>query len=93
MKLVHGRLGYMGWLHTGRKKGETGYYGQEGQFSSQIFERSQKPTWHGGQRLPIHRLFGPAIVDMISTSDFQVFLSSSKNWASILNTLDRNYAP
>lgn len=90
MKLVHGKLGYMGWLHTGRKRGELGYYGQANLFSSKIFERNQQETWSGGERLPVHQLFGPSVTDLIQTKEIQNVINHSENLRNIDKILLRN---
>ena len=49
MKLVHGRLGYMGFLQS---------------TYDMIFERKQKATWIGSTRAPISRLYGLSFSQM-----------------------------
>ena len=83
----------MGWLHTGRKRHEEGYYGQSSSagLSAQIYERNQRATWENGVRLPFHRLYGPAVSDLVQspevTKAIDRFLQSStlpeEIWASI----------
>ena len=66
-KLVHGvmkPIPFMGWLHTGRRQGT-------GRFSAHIFERNQKETWSGGQRLQIHALWGPSITQLLQTVEMK----------------------
>ena len=48
-KLVHGRLGYMGFLQSGH---------------DMIFERKQSKTWIGHSRAPIQRLYGLSFSQM-----------------------------
>lgn len=83
MKLVHGKLGYMGWLHTGRRSGQVGYNGQTNKFSSKIFERNQQATWADGQRLPIHQLFGPSLVQLLKTPEVQNVIANSASLRKI----------
>lgn len=68
--LVNGQR-LKGFLHTGRKRGELGFDGQSNQFSSRIFVRNQQPTWHNGQRLPIHALWGPSLLNLLETKELQ----------------------
>ena len=70
-KLVEGVQGFKGWLHTGRRRGAVGFYGQRNLFSAHIFERNQKKTWSGGQRLPVHALWGPSITQLLQTVEMK----------------------
>ena len=67
---VEGRKNYKfgGFLHTGRKRGEVGTLGQTNSFYSKVFERSQKQTWDGKTRAPIHALYGASFVALIRSS-------------------------
>ena len=77
-KTVNGKLGFKGWLHTGRKKGELDFYGNVGKIlSANIYERDQQPTWENGERLPIHRLFGPSIAQLTQTKEIQAVIDKS----------------
>lgn len=69
-RTVQGRAGfkYKGFLHTGRK----------GAFSSSVFERQQKATWSGGQRLPIHKLYGASLVRLLHSHEIQALLKETK---------------
>lgn len=49
MKLVHGKLGFMGFLQSEHEA---------------IFERKQKNTWFGKTRAPITELYGPSFAEM-----------------------------
>ena len=85
-KTVHGTKGFMGWLHTGRKKGESDYYGNPGKIlSSNIYERNQQPTWMNGERLPIHRLFGPSVAQLTQTKEVQAVITKSFNSPTLDN--------
>lgn len=90
MKLVEGKLGFKGWLHTGRRAKETGYYGQTNTFAAQIFERNQQETWSGGHRLPIHRLFGPSVMELVMYPETQKAILASKHWQDLETILYRN---
>ena len=74
-----GRVGYRykGFLHTGTK----------GQFSSSVFERSQKETWSGGKRLPIHRLYGTSLVRLLQSHEIKALLESTK----VFNKFEKDY--
>ena len=67
---VEGRKGYKfgGFLHTGRKRGELGTLGQTNSFYSKVFERSQRQTWNGSERAPIHALYGASFVALVRSS-------------------------
>ena len=56
MKLIHGKLGYKGFLQSGNR---------------QIFERKQQRTWIGHERAPIQRLFGPSFSQMAGSREVQ----------------------
>jgi hypothetical protein len=66
-----GVKGYKGWLHTGRRRGTVGFYGQQNLFSAHIFERNQRKTWENGRRLPVHALWGPSITQLLQTSEMK----------------------
>lgn len=89
-RLVHGKLGYMGWLHTGRRSGQSGFNGQTNTFAANIFERNQKKTWSGNVRLPIHRLFGPSITELVQGKEVQTFLEKSKTLDKLSNIFADN---
>lgn len=86
-KLVHGKQGFKGWLHTGNKFGydrrrahldlSGSYSGTINKFSAKVFERNQRPTWRGGVRLPVHQLFGPSLVQLLETAEMTQFFGSS----------------
>lgn len=69
-RTVQGRIGYKhkGFLHTGQK----------GRFTSAVFERSQKATWSGGVRQPIHRLYGASLVRLLHSHELQDVLKESR---------------
>jgi hypothetical protein len=71
-RTVQGRTGfkYKGFLHTGRKG--------KGAFSSAVFERQQKATWSGSQRLPIHKLYGASLVHLLHSHEIQALLKETK---------------
>lgn len=71
-RTVQGRTGfkYKGFLHTGRRG--------KGAFSSAVFERQQKATWSGGQRLPIHKLYGASLVRLLHSHEIQALLKETK---------------
>lgn len=71
-RTVQGRTGfkYKGFLHTGRKG--------KGAFSSAVFERQQKATWAGSQRLPIHKLYGASLVRLLHSHEIQDLLKETK---------------
>lgn len=75
-KLVHGKLGFMGWLHTGRKSAK---------LAAHIYERDQAATWSAGQRLPFHRLYGPSVPQLVLSKEVQAVIDASLNKL----TLDR----
>jgi hypothetical protein len=74
-----GRAGYRykGFLHTGSK----------GRFSSSVFERSQRATWSGGQRLPIHKLYGASLVKLLQSHEIQNLLENTK----VFNKFEKDY--
>jgi hypothetical protein len=72
-----GRPGYMGWLHTGTK----------GKFASKIFERNQQETWRDNQRLPVHALWGPSLVQLLRSPEVQKTINDSKNLQRISDIL------
>jgi hypothetical protein len=76
-QLVHGKQGFKGWLHTGTK----------GKFASKIFERNQKATWKGNQRLPVHALWGPSLVQLLRSPEVQKTINDSKNLQRISDIL------
>lgn len=84
-QLIHGKLGFMGWLHTGRRSGQTGFNGQVNTFASQIFERTQKATWQGNKRLPIHRLFGPSVLNLIKGRQMQNYINTNPKLNELSN--------
>jgi len=87
-KVSQGKLGFKGWLHTGRKSGEIGVTGLTNTFSSRIFERSQQPTWDfEGNRLPIHQLYGPSFTNILEYPDMQAFFDRSLVLDNILTEL------
>jgi len=76
-KVVEGKLGFKGWLHTGTK----------GKFASKIFERNQRATWKGNQRLPVHALWGPSLVQLLHSPEVKKTLANSKSLQRISEIL------
>jgi hypothetical protein len=67
-KTVEGKLGFKGWLHTGRSSSK---------LAAHIYERNQRETWAGGQRQPFHRLFGPSIAQLVRSKEVQATIEKS----------------
>lgn len=82
-KVVQGKLGYKGWLHTGLRHA----------YSAQVFERNQQPTWYQGERLPFHRLLGPSISQMVASPEIQRIIEDSPYFRDITNILLSNLGP
>lgn len=91
-KLVDGTLGFKGWLHTGRKRGTEGFYGQANTFAANIFERNQQPTWSSGERLPIHRLFGPSISELVQSKEIQQAIDKFMDSSDIIDTFYKAFS-
>lgn len=84
-KLVKGVLGYMGWLHTGRRTGA-------GRFSAHIFERNQQATWQNGKRLPVHALWGPSLTQLLQTREMKTAVDRILERAGIEKKIDEAFA-
>jgi len=89
-KVINGKLGYMGWLHTGRRSGELGYNGQVNTFSAKVFERNQQETWRDNVRQPIHQLFGPSLTQILQTKELQDTINNSVALSKIEQILLRS---
>lgn len=76
-RTVMGRIRYRhkGFLHTGTK----------GRFASAVFERSQKATWSGGVRQPIHKLYGASLVRLLHSHELQALLKESRVFEKFQN--------
>lgn len=89
-KLVHGKLGYKGWLHTGHKETFNQSAGQK--FAAAIFERKQPETWKGGKRQPIRQLFAPSLTDLLKSKEIQDYLNSSKPWETVQKIINEEFS-
>ena len=91
-RVVQGRIGYRfgGFLHTGRKKGSSGFNGQTNTFTPKVFERSQKQTWNGSQRAPIHALWGASFVALMQSREVQDLLRTTGMFNKIETELEKS---